>query len=67
MQIESADLVDAQGIAELLGLSSRRAVSTYRGRYSDFPSPVIDMGAGRCLLWHRPDIEAWAEARRRPS
>ena len=60
--IDPADLVDAQGIADLLRLSSRRAISTYRGRYEDFPTPVVDMGAGRCLLWRRDDVEAWARA-----
>jgi hypothetical protein len=56
----TADLLDSHGAAEMLGLSSHRSVSTYRLRYDDFPAPVVDMGAGRCLLWLRADIEAWA-------
>lgn len=63
VKIDPADLIDAQSIAELLGLSTRRAVSTYRRRYDDFPEPVVDMGAGRCLLWLRQDVEAWAAGR----
>ncbi len=39
------------------------SVSTYRRRYPDFPAPVVDMGAGRCLLWLRADVEAWAKGR----
>ena len=62
-KIDPADLIDAHGIAELLGLSQRSSVSTYRHRYADFPDPVVDMGAGRCLLWHRADIAAWAKRR----
>lgn len=58
------DLVDAQTVAALLGLSSRTSVSTYRHRHADFPVPVVDMGAGRCLLWLRADVEAWRDRAR---
>jgi predicted DNA-binding transcriptional regulator AlpA len=57
------DLTDAQGVAELLGLSARSAVSVYRARYDDFPEPVLDLGRGRPMLWLRADVEAWAAAR----
>lgn len=63
-KIDPADLIDAHGIAALLDLSHRSSVSTYRKRYPDFPTPIVDMGAGRCLLWLRTDIEAWANGRR---
>jgi predicted DNA-binding transcriptional regulator AlpA len=62
MRIETEDLIDSHGVAEILQLSSPRAVSTYRARHADFPAPAVDMGAGRCLLWLRQDIEAWASA-----
>lgn len=62
-KIDPADLIDAYGIAEILGLSQRSSVSTYRRRYPDFPQPVVDMGAGRCLLWLRGDVEHWAKGR----
>lgn len=60
---DPADLIDAQAVAEILGLSSRGAVSVYRARYPDFPTPVIDMGRGRPMLWLRSDVQAWARAR----
>jgi hypothetical protein len=63
VRVDPADLVDSHGVAEVLGLSSHRSVSTYRARYDDFPAPVVDMGEGRCLLWLRADIEAWAARR----
>lgn len=63
MRVDTGDLIDSAGVAQILGLSNSRAVSTYRKRYDDFPPPVIDMGAGRCLLWLRADIEAWTTAR----
>jgi predicted DNA-binding transcriptional regulator AlpA len=63
VRIDPADLIDAHGIAELLGLSHRSSVSTYRKRHDDFPAPVVDMGAGRCLLWLRADVEAWSAGR----
>ena len=55
--VDVDQLVDASEVAALLGLAQRTAVSVYRHRYSDFPSPVIEKS--RCLLWLREDIEAW--------
>jgi predicted DNA-binding transcriptional regulator AlpA len=56
--VEPEDLIDATEVAALLGLSHRNSVSVYRGRYDDFPEPVVVKS--RCLLWLRADIEAWA-------
>lgn len=58
--IKTEDLVDVYGVAKLLGLSQRNSVSTYQRRYADMPRPVIDFGQGRCRLWRRSEIEAWA-------
>lgn len=62
-KIDPDNLIDAHGVAEILGLNRRSSVSVYRSRYTDFPTPVVDMGVGRCLLWLRADIERWAKAR----
>lgn len=59
--INPDDLLDSEQVAELLGLASRRAVSTYRDRYPTFPAPVVDRE--RCKLWHRVDVEAWKASR----
>lgn len=59
--VAGLELVTAEEVAELLGLSSHRAVSVYRGRYDDFPEPVICKG--RCTLWLRSDVEAWRRRR----
>ena len=56
------DLVDAHGVAEMLGLSHPNTVSVYQHRYDDMPGPVIDLGRGRVKLWLRPEIERWAAA-----
>jgi predicted DNA-binding transcriptional regulator AlpA len=64
--VDPADLLDSHDVAEVLGLSTYKSVATYRARYADFPGPVIDKGPGRCLLWRRQDVKAWAESRRRP-
>ncbi len=70
------DLIDAQHVAEILGLSHRNTVSKYQTRYPDMPRPVVDLGPGRPMLWLRSQIERWhnktaAEGRtrsgRRPS
>jgi predicted DNA-binding transcriptional regulator AlpA len=58
-KIEPSDLIDSDEIAVLIGLSSRNAVRVYRGRYVDFPEPVVKKG--RCLLWLRSDVERWAK------
>ncbi|MBI2709096.1 MAG: hypothetical protein HYX34_05305 [Actinobacteria bacterium] len=59
MLIDPDDLVDSRRVAEMLGLSSHRAVSVYRSRYDDFPAPILERSAGQCVLWHRPDVDAW--------
>lgn len=65
MTFEAHDLIDSHEVAEILGLASHRAVSTYRARYATFPAPVVEKGTGRCLLWLRSDVETWAKARAR--
>jgi predicted DNA-binding transcriptional regulator AlpA len=67
------DLLDAHGVAEVLGLSHPNTVSVYQHRYKDMPRPVIDLGRGRVKLWLRPEIEGWSaqqgtrsRSRRRP-
>jgi glutathione-regulated potassium-efflux system ancillary protein KefG len=62
-RVRTEDLIDAEGVAELLGLSHRNSVNTYLRRYSDMPRPVVDLGRGRPRLWLRPDIEKWLRNR----
>jgi predicted DNA-binding transcriptional regulator AlpA len=57
------DLLDARGVAELLGLAHYNTVSVYQHRYADMPRPVLDLGKDRIKLWLRPEIERWAAAR----
>jgi predicted DNA-binding transcriptional regulator AlpA len=61
MRVELDDLLNAAEVAALLGLAHRQAIATYRRRYPDFPAPVI--AKGTCVLWHRPDVEAWQRTR----
>ena len=62
-RINTEDLVDARGVAEILGLSHPNSVSTYQRRYADMPRPVVDLGQGRTLLWVRQEVETWARKR----
>jgi hypothetical protein len=55
------DLVDAQDVAKLIGLSLASNVSLYQKRYPDMPRPVLNMGRGRPCLWLRPEIVKWAK------
>jgi predicted DNA-binding transcriptional regulator AlpA len=61
--IRTEDLLDAQGVADLLGLSHANSVHTYLRRYADMPRPVLDLGPGRPRLWLRPQIQAWVAER----
>lgn len=60
-KIDVDDIVDANGVAELLGLSHRNAVSLYQRRYEDMPRPVVIASEGRTLLWLRSEMTAWAK------
>jgi predicted DNA-binding transcriptional regulator AlpA len=59
-KVEADDLLDAQGVADVLGLSHRNTVFQYQRKYDDMPRPAIDLGEGRVKLWLRPEIEGWA-------
>jgi glutathione-regulated potassium-efflux system ancillary protein KefG len=59
-RVATEDLLDAQGVADTLGLSHRNTVSQYQRRYADMPRPVLDLGDGRVKLWLRPEVEAWS-------
>jgi predicted DNA-binding transcriptional regulator AlpA len=58
--VDTNDLIDARGVAEILGLSAPNTVSVYQHRYPEMPRPVVNLGRGRCMLWLRPEIEKWA-------
>jgi glutathione-regulated potassium-efflux system ancillary protein KefG len=59
--IDTEDLIDARGIAELLGLAHRNTVSQYQRRYPDMPRPVVELGQGRPRLWLKSEIASWAQ------
>jgi len=40
-RIRSEDLIDSEGVAQILGLSHRNSVTTYLRRYPDMPRPVV--------------------------
>ena len=61
--VDTADLIDARGVAELLGLSHPNSVSTYQHRYPDMPRPVVDLGEGRCKMWLRAEVVSWDQRR----
>lgn len=61
-KVDLEDLIDARGVAELLGLSQPNTVSVYQHRYAEMPQPALDLGKGRIKLWLRPEMEQWASA-----
>jgi glutathione-regulated potassium-efflux system ancillary protein KefG len=60
-KVDTEDLIDARGVAELLGLAHPNSVSTYQRRYDDMPKPALDLGAGRPRLWLRSQIVVWID------
>jgi glutathione-regulated potassium-efflux system ancillary protein KefG len=64
-QVNTDDLIDATGVADVIGLSQRTSVSVYQRRYPEMPRPVVDLGRGRPRLWLRSEITAWAKVRGR--
>lgn len=64
-RVDTEDLIDARGVAELLGLAHRNTVSVYQRRYPDMPRPIVDLGSGRAKLWLAPQIKRWSAARAR--
>lgn len=61
--LDAEDLIDAQEVAELLGLAQRNTVSAYQRRYPEMPRPVVNLGQGRCKLWLRSEIVQWRSDR----
>ena len=62
-RVDVDDLIDAQGVADLLGLAQRNTVSLYQKRYADMPRPVVDLGRGRCKMWLAKEIKHWSKTR----
>ena len=60
-KIDPAELIDAAEAAPIIGIRNPKGVGIYRRRYPEFPTPVVDKG--RCVLWLRDEIEAWAAGR----
>jgi glutathione-regulated potassium-efflux system ancillary protein KefG len=61
--VRTEDLIDANDVARLLGLTHRNSVSSYLHKYEGMPRPVVDLGPKRTRLWLRPEIEAWVQQR----
>ena len=71
-RVDIDDLIDANGVAKLLGLAHRNTVSVYQHRYPDMPRPVLNFGNGRVKVWLKPDVVRWgaeqdASGRTRPA
>lgn len=62
-KVDVDELIDAQGVADMLGLAQRNTVSLYQRRYGDMPRPVVDLGKGRCKMWVKGEIVAWTDSR----
>jgi glutathione-regulated potassium-efflux system ancillary protein KefG len=64
-KVDVDDLLDANGVAELLGFAHRNTVSVYQHRYANMPRPVREFGDRRAKLWLRSEIEGWRADRQR--
>lgn len=59
-KIDVDELIDANRVADLLGLSHRNSVTTYQHRYPSMPRPVVNISKSRIRLWLEPEITEWA-------
>ena len=59
--VATEDLIDAHGVAAVLGLSHRNSVSLYQRRYKDMPRPVVELSGGRTKIWLRSEMDRWAK------
>ena len=62
--IDPDDLIDSSDMADLLGLSSARAVYVYQTRYKEMPKPIVDRGRNRARLWLKPEVLQWLEEKK---
>lgn len=65
MKVDTDDLINSTEVAEIIGLNRATNVSVIRSRHADFPAPIVEKG--RCTLWRRQDVEAWARETGRAS
>lgn len=61
-QIDLDDLIDVNGVAEILGLSHHNTVTTYLRRYPDMPRPILHFEKSRIRIWSRSEMERWAKS-----
>ncbi len=75
-RVDLDDLLDAEQVADLLGLSSGDVVRAYASARADFPRPILprdlsDPKTSRSTrYWYRPELMRWRKAnppRQRPS
>ena len=59
--VATEDLIDANGVAAIVGLTHRNSVSLYQRRYDDMPRPVVELSGGRTKLWLRSEMDRWAK------
>jgi len=63
IEAAAAQLIDAQGVADLIGLDYV-TVRTYTIRRADFPAPIARYG--RTNVWWTEDVARWNTDTRRP-
>lgn len=51
-------LVGAAEIATRVGVAPPQVVHDWHRRHTDFPAPVATLR--QAMVWHWPDVEAWA-------
>jgi hypothetical protein len=64
-RVDIDNLITADAVAGILGLSRRESVIVYLHRYEDFPRPVLDAGIGHPSWWLRQDVERWQRRRQK--
>lgn len=61
-RVDLSDLIDANEVALVLGLSHRNSVATSLRRYREMQRPVLERAQGKTRLWPRLEIVRWSNS-----
>ena len=57
--VDTADFIDAPGVAGLLGSFYSNSVGMDQHRYVHMSIPIVELGEGRCEAWMVGEMLAW--------
>jgi predicted DNA-binding transcriptional regulator AlpA len=65
MKYDVKDIIDVQGVSDLIGVFSRVQVYELLDTHPLFPKPILDLGEDRVRLWSKKHILAWLKTNKK--